>query len=232
MTTAQGYRGIAGVLTAEVAGAAPGARIGSERELAGRFDCQRTTVRRALRLLEAQGLAFRRDRSGWYRTPARLDYDLTLGRPLADVAAAEGRTVRSELVDGGPDGADAPPGVRFAARRRRLLDGWRIVAEDLYLAPDVTDHLGGADFRRSVSELLRGAGVVVTAEELAVTAVAAPDWVADELYLAPSTAVLAIERIRRAGDRVIEHDREFWRTDAVRLRFVALPSPANLVYTS
>ena len=105
-------------------------RLESERALATKFACQRGTVRRALQLLESRGLIYRRQRSGWYRSPARLDYVLTGAPPLADLAAGMGRDLATEVLTSiAPEAHKAEPGMAFRreakTKARRLADRCR-----------------------------------------------------------------------------------------------------------
>ena len=54
-----------------------GARLPSERQLQTDTGTARGTIREALFQLEAEGLIYRRDRSGWYVSPPAITYDPT-----------------------------------------------------------------------------------------------------------------------------------------------------------
>ena len=55
----------------------PGTRLPSERQLQADSGAARGTIREALFQLEAEGLIYRRDRSGWYVSPPAVTYDPT-----------------------------------------------------------------------------------------------------------------------------------------------------------
>jgi DNA-binding GntR family transcriptional regulator len=55
----------------------PGTRLPSERQFQTGTGTARGTIREALFLLEAEGLIYRRDRSGWYVSPPAVTYDPT-----------------------------------------------------------------------------------------------------------------------------------------------------------
>lgn len=193
-------------------------KLASERDLAERFGCQRGTVRRALQLLESRGLIYRRGRSGWYRTPARLDYVLTGAPPLAELTAKLGRNLTTEvLTTSKPRSHQDPDGTVFVARRRRSLDGWPIVVEDIHLRPDLADRIEPADLKHSTTFILRSVGVEVTFEQAALEAVAAPDFVGGVLGLRVGGSLLKITRQRFVDDDLVQDDTEWWRADAVRL---------------
>jgi len=54
-----------------------GARLPSERQMQTDTGTARGTIREALSQLEAEGMIYRRDRSGWYVSPPPVAYDLT-----------------------------------------------------------------------------------------------------------------------------------------------------------
>jgi len=213
-----GYRAIARLIEVEVIAGSADNKLASERALATRFGCQRGTVRRALRLLESRGLIYRRDRSGWYNTPASLDYVLTGSQPLAELTAQLGRELRTEvLTTSRPRGHSSPDGMVFVARRRRQLDGWPIVVEDLHLGSEFGGQIEGCDLRQSTKTILASVGINVTFEQAILEVVAAPSWVRDALGLRVGGGVLRVTRQRFAGDDMIQSDTEWWRSKAVRL---------------
>ena len=193
-------------------------RLESERALATQFACQRGTVRRALQLLESRGLIYRRQRSGWYRSPARLDYVLTGAPPLADLAAEMGRDLATEVLTSiAPDAHETELGMAFVVRRRRRLDGWPIVVEDIHLRSDLVTRIEGANLAQSTTALLAAVGIEVTFEQASLEVVTAPGWVVDALGLRVGGSLLKITRQRFLGDNLIQDDVEWWRSEAVRL---------------
>lgn len=219
------YLAIAERIAGELRELGPGRRVGSERSLAERFGCQRTTARRALHHLETAGLIYRRGRSGWYRTPERLDYDLLGAVPLADLVAEQGRELRTEVVGVG----DVPPrpvgdGFSFLVRRRRVLDGRVIVAEDLHVADGLVEAMAAHDLTGSTGSILARLGVRVTREDVVVVPTAAElDWVTAALGVRHGTPALEVTRRRWSGPRAVQEDVEWWRADAVRLRVSVTP---------
>ena len=193
-------------------------KLESERELAGRYDCQRGTVRRALHLLESRGLIYRRERSGWYRSPARLDYVLTGAPPLAELTAQLGRQLTTEVLPADhADHGETSPGMAFVVRRRRRLDGWPIVVEDIHLRSDLVTRIEGSDLAQSTTAILAAVGIEITFEQASLEVVAAPKWVIEALGLRVGGSLLKITRQRFLGDDLIQNDTEWWRSQAVRL---------------
>lgn len=216
-----GYRAIAERIESELTPGSPNDKLASERALAERFACQRATVRRALQLLESRGLIYRHQRSGWYNTPAGLDYVLTGSPPLAELTAQRGRELRTEvLTKVAPQGHNPPNAMMFVARRRRHLDGWPIVVEDIHLQSDLASRIEDSDLRLSTKSILASVGIDVSFEQATLEVVAAPQWVGDALRLRLGGSVLKITRQRFDGDRMIQCDTEWWRSEAVRLHVV------------
>ncbi len=212
------YLAIVDDIEVEIGQGQPNDRLGSERALAERFSCQRGTVRRALQVLESRGLIYRRDRSGWYQTPARLDYILTGSPPLEELTAHLGRELRTEvLTSTTPRGHRPPPGMAFVARRLRRLDGWPIVVEDIHLRSDLGSRIEQSDLRQSTKAILSSVEIDVSFEQAALEVVASPRWVSDALGLRIGGSVLEVTRQRFAGDRMIQCDTEWWRSESVRL---------------
>ncbi|MCP3977142.1 MAG: GntR family transcriptional regulator [bacterium] len=192
--------------------------LASERDLAERFKCQRGTVRRALQLLESRGSIYRRGRSGWYRSPARLDYVLTGAPPLAELTAQMGRELKTEVITNtAPPGHRPPDGMVFVARRLRRLDGWPIVVEDIHLRPDLVKRIEHADLRHSTKAILAAVDIEITFEQATLEVVAAPQWVIEGLGLRVGGSLLEITRQRFIGDDLVQSDIEWWRSQALRL---------------
>lgn len=212
------YLAIVDDIETEIGRGQPNDKLGSERALAERFSCQRGTVRRALQVLESRGLIYRRDRSGWYQTPARLDYILTGSPPLEELTAHLGRELRTEVLTSTiPVGHRPPPDMVFVARRLRRLDGWPIVVEDIHLLSDLAGRIKESDLRQSTKAILSSVEIDVSFEQAALEVVAAPRWVSDALGLRIGGSVLEITRQRFSGDHMIQCDTEWWRSESVRL---------------
>ena len=215
------YLVIADAIAAQIAAdGPPSTRLPSERALAERFGCQRPTIREALQYLEGRGLIYRKDRSGWYVSPPRLDYDLNLAVPLAEIARLQDRELVTEVLEENP--ALQPPcrepATRFLALRRRSLDGQTVLIERLYMPDEYGQELAGADLTMSMSDLLRDElGVQITYERLTLNPTGMDPGLARLFSATAGTPVLEIERVRFSGDRLVSVDVEYWRPAAVRV---------------
>lgn len=70
----------------------------SERVVAEQHNVSRMTARRALEAVEAEGLAYSKDRKGRFVSPKRLDYDVTSMENFISGAAAKGIEIEMELL--------------------------------------------------------------------------------------------------------------------------------------
>lgn len=74
------------------------APLPSERVVAEHHDVSRMTARRALEAIEAEGLAYSKDRQGRFVSPRRLNYDVNSMESFAERAARDGIVVEAERV--------------------------------------------------------------------------------------------------------------------------------------
>ncbi len=79
----------------------------SERVVAEHHNVSRMTARRALEAVEAEGLAYSKDRKGRFVSPKRLDYDVGSMSNFISGAAAKGIEIEMELLDSKQSVVDA-----------------------------------------------------------------------------------------------------------------------------
>jgi GntR family transcriptional regulator len=82
----------------------------SERIVAEEHKDSRMTARRALEAVEAEGLAYSKDRKGRFVSPKRLDYDVTSMANFISSAAAKGIEIEMELLES----RELPAGKKLA----------------------------------------------------------------------------------------------------------------------
>ncbi|WP_244606492.1 GntR family transcriptional regulator [Arsenicitalea aurantiaca] len=201
----------------------PGEALPSERDLAGKFDLSRVTVRKAVQSLVADGVLVQRHGSGTFVAPAahRVEQSLSELTSFAEDMARRGMDVRSVWLDRGlyppsPEeimvlglstgdqvariarlriSDDMPLAIERAALSARILPDPEAVGRSLYA------HLERSGSRpvRAIQRL-RAAGI--------------PPEDAELLGLAPGTPALQIERTSYLGSgRVIEFTRSIYRGD-------------------
>jgi DNA-binding GntR family transcriptional regulator len=206
-----------------------GAKLASERELQAILGAARGTVREALFQLEAEGLIYRRDRSGWYVCPAPIVYDPTQWAGFMAYVSEQGRTpstetLSAELAPASPAVAQAlgfEPQSRpvYALRRRRAVDGRAVLVEDIHVDPQIAPDLLKFSLNNSLTRILREAyGVSIVRTRLDMRPCALARAEAAALAAKPGAPGLLILRTSfDASGRAVEYDREVWRHDAVRL---------------
>ncbi len=207
-----------------------GAKLPSERELQAVSGAARGTVREALFQLEAEGVIYRRDRSGWYVCPPPIVYDPTQWAGFMAYVSDQGRTpstdtLSAELAPAAPVVAEAlgfaPEDDRpvYALRRRRAVDGRAVLVEDIHVDSRIAPDLLKFSLNDSLTGILREAyGVVIVRTRVDMQPCALPRAEAAALAAKPGAPGLLIVRTSfDAEGRAVEYDREVWRHDAVRL---------------
>jgi DNA-binding GntR family transcriptional regulator len=206
----------------------PGDRLPSERALQTTSGAARGTVREGLAQLEAEGLIYRRDRSGWYVSPAPIVYDPTRWEGFMSYVEAQGRTPATETLGAAQIAADAylagvfqrPVGAPLnLIRRRRTIDDRAVLVEyivvDCALAPDLLRW----SFDQSLTSILKSQyGLTVTRNKVDMQPCALTGREAEALRVKPGLPGLNVVRTSYdALGRVVEFDREYWRHDALKI---------------
>ena len=75
------------------------AALPSERDVAERHNVSRMTARRALKAVEAEGLAYSKDRQGRFVSPRRLNYNVSSMADFIADAAADGTEIECDLLE-------------------------------------------------------------------------------------------------------------------------------------
>jgi DNA-binding GntR family transcriptional regulator len=207
-----------------------GGKLPSERELQAASGAARGTVREALFQLEAEGVIYRRDRSGWYLCPPPIVYDPTQWAGFMAYVSDQGRTpstdtLSAERLPASPMVAQAlgfaPEEDRgvYALRRRRAVDGRAVLVEDIHVDAQIAPDLLTFSLNDSLTRILReayGVSIVRTRVDMQPCALSRIDAAA--LAAKPGAPGLLIVRTSfDALGRAVEYDREVWRHDAVRL---------------
>lgn len=206
----------------------PGARLPSERELQVGAGVARGTIREALFQLEAEGLIYRKERSGWYASPPPVVYDPTRWEGFMSYVEAQGRKPATETlattqipcdphlaeVFGKAVGADM-----FLIRRRRYIDGRAVLVENIVVDPAMAPGLLSHDLDRSLTSVLKSAyNISVARNRVEMRPCALTREEAEALKVKSGLPGLNVVRTSYdALGRVVEFDREFWRHDALKV---------------
>lgn len=215
-------------LSIEMGRTLPGTRLPSERQFQSETGTARGTIREALAQLEAEGLIYRRDRSGWYVSPPAVTYDPTRWAGFMSYVREQGRepgteTLGKHTVPASAGLADifrvAPGSPLFLIERRRTIDQRPVLTErivvDPALAPGLLDHsLDG-----SLTAILKDHyGIAVARNRVDMRPCALIREAAERLGVKSGTPGLKVTRSSfDALGRVVEYDREYWRHDAIRV---------------
>jgi DNA-binding GntR family transcriptional regulator len=205
-----------------------GGKLPSERQLQNGTGIARGTIREALSQLEAEGLIYRRDRSGWYVSPPPITYDPTRWAGFMSYVSAQGREPSTETLSTSTLPVPATVAEIFAVpsetplyviNRRRRIDGRPVLVESITVDPALAPELLAHDLNGSLTHILRvHYGVTVTRNRVDMQPCALVREVAEALGVKSGTPGLQVVRTSfdKAG-RVVEYDQEYWRADAIRL---------------
>lgn len=206
----------------------PGTRLPSERQFQTGTGTARGTIREALFLLEAEGLIYRRDRSGWYVSPPAVTYDPTRWAGFMTYVREQGRTPGTETlskqsVPASSGLADifrvAPGAPLHVIDRRRTIDGRPVLVERITVDPALAPDLLAHSLDGSLTHILTTVyGVTVTRNRVDMRPCALVRDAADGLGVKSGTPGLLVVRTSfDAQGRVVEYDQEYWRHDAIRV---------------
>lgn len=203
-----------------------GDRLPSERQLEEGFGAARGTIREALNQLEAEGLIYRKDRSGWYVSPPPIVYDPTRWEGFISYVEAQGRkpmteTLSKQEIPATPALAElfgvAPASPLFAIRRLRSIDGRAVLVERIIVDPAIAPGLLEHSLDRSLTSVLKSHyGVSVSRNKVSMKPFALLGEDAETLRVRSGVPGLSVIRVSfDPAGRIVEYDEESWRHDAV-----------------
>lgn len=205
-----------------------GAHLPSERQMEAATLAARGTVRAALFQLEAEGLIYRKNRSGWYVAPPPVVYDPTRWEGFMSYVSAQGRAPLTEVLSTREISAPtavaeifsiAPNAPLYEIRRRRYIDGRAVLIEKIHvdprLAPGVLEH----NLDQSLTAVLRDHyGVTVIRNQVEMQPCALTQDASAALCIKSGLPGLLMRRISYdVSGRVVEYDIEHWRHDALKI---------------
>jgi GntR family phosphonate transport system transcriptional regulator len=206
---------------------ATGDRLPGELEIAGRFDVNRHTVRRAIADLAQRGLVRAERGSGTFVAPGRLTYPVGLRTRFSEIVGTAGREVGGRLVDEAVE-----PASRTVAERLGLALGEPVVRLDILRSADrvpiclttswlvghrmadaakvfrtkrgltaLFAHYGIHDYRRASTHISAAMADALDAQRLRI-APGRPLLVIESTDVMPSGEPLSTKRSRFVADRV------------------------------
>ncbi|CAN5578515.1 UTRA domain-containing protein [soil metagenome] len=205
-----------------------GERLPSERQLQVGGGVARGTIREALFQLEAEGVIYRKDRSGWYVSPPPVVYDPTRWEGFMSYVEAQGRRPKTETLSKTEIACDGmlaqifsrPVGApMYWIRRRRLIDDRAVLIESIVVDASVAPGLMEHDLDGSLTSVLKSVyGVGVARNKVDMQPCALTGGEAEALRVKSGLPGLSVIRTcYDAQGRVIEFDREHWRHDALKI---------------
>jgi DNA-binding GntR family transcriptional regulator len=222
------YLGVRDDIAARIAGGEfkPGERLPSERQLQVGGGVARGTVREALFQLEAEGVIYRKDRSGWYVSPPPVVYDPTRWEGFMSYVEAQGRRPETETLSKVEIAADGMLAQIFSRpvgspmywiRRRRLIDGRAVLIESIVVDAARTPGLIEHDLNGSLTSVLKSVyGIGVARNKVDMRPCALTRDEAEALRVKSGLPGLSLVRTcYDAQGEVVEFDREYWRHDAL-----------------
>ncbi|KYN84470.1 phosphonate utilization transcriptional regulator PhnR [Vibrio cidicii] len=204
----------------------PRQKLPAERKLAESFDTTRVTLREALGLLEAEGRIYREDRRGWFISPAPLRYDPTQTLNFTNMALAQNRQPKTELLL-----AKAILANKVASRllnlqpfsdvyrvdRVRYLEDRPVAYVTNYVRPERFPNLLDFDLSQSLTDIYRDHfGVVYQQTRYRITTSSLLGDVVQALRATSGTPAMVVERVNYSQQgELIDCHIEYWRHDAL-----------------
>ncbi|KLN66548.1 phosphonate utilization transcriptional regulator PhnR [Vibrio sp. VPAP30] len=210
----------------------PRQKLPAERKLAESFDTTRVTLREALSLLEAEGRIYREDRRGWFISPLPLKYDPTQTLNFTNMATAQQRTPKTELITAKGILANKqaasllglqPFSDVYRVDRVRYLEERPVVYVTNYIRPELFPNLLDFDLSKSLTDIYREHyGVVYEKIRYRISTSTLLGNTAQALRATSGTPAMVVERINyNQNGELIDCDIEYWRHDAISIESVA-----------
>lgn len=213
----------------------PGSRLPGEREISEVLSVQRETVRKALRVLENQGLIERRHGSGTYVAMPKIEREASRLFPFTRVMQQKGyqpgaRVIQMEKTLCNPAVAQelsiTVSAFIYHFERVRLVNQEPVVIENTYVPTGLFPDLDRFDLNaRSLYEIMETEyGARVTHASQSLEAVAATEFEAENLGIKKGDPLMLERRLTYdQNNRRVEFSKDVFRGD--RFRFITEHTP-------
>ncbi len=213
----------------------PRQKLPAERKLAESFDTTRVTLREALSLLESEGRIYREDRRGWFVSPQPLCYDPTQTLNFTNMALAQNRVPKTELVLAKAMVANKhastllglkPFSDVYRVDRVRYLDDRPVVFVTNYIRPERFPNLLEYDLSQSLTDIYRDHyAIQYQSIRYRISTSSLLGEIAQALRATGGTPAMVIERLNYNQDgELIDCGIEYWRHDAISIESLSVIS--------
>ncbi|MNO97955.1 putative transcriptional regulator of 2-aminoethylphosphonate degradation [compost metagenome] len=205
----------------------PGSKLPSERALCDALNVKRMTLRQALLSLESDSIIFRKDRRGWFMTPARFIYNPKSSSSFLVSAEEQGRLPswgylsKESLYDYDERFAR----IFFGGKNNPIykITGWgalddhKVFYHETYINPDYApnfiDHIGNDSLQTLWQTRF---AQTVSTKHLTFSPVRVGTDICRHLGCAPGSPAILVEKHRANADGIVVHiDIEYWRFESV-----------------
>ena len=208
----------------------PGDRLPPERELSEKLGVNRLTLRRALRVLEGQGLLVRRQGAGTYIAEPKIERQAGQLLSFTKGMQKRGYKTGARVIQCLPRPAEAALARRLKIRasapvydvqRLRLINGEAVLLERYFIPAARFPKLEKQQLaRRSMYEVMeKEYGVSVSQARQSLEPVTANEYEAELLGVKPGAALMLERRLScDPAGQPVEYGKDLYRGD--RFRFV------------
>jgi len=204
-------------------------RLPAERELAARVNCHRLSLRDALTRLENEGLIYRLNRSGWYITPPRIQYNPSKIISFHEYVAQQGRVAHTEVLSLSlvPAGEDYARVLALASasdqvwqiERRRLIDGHPVMLEQNVIShawcPQLDIQIASGSITGYIANQYQHH---LLHSDVEIESITLEEATAEKIRARAGITATRLTRLSlSAAGNPVEFDTELWRADAVKI---------------
>ena len=212
-------------ISSDIIGA--GERLLSERDMAAKMGAARETIREALRMLEGEGLIFRKRGSGYFVSPPRWSYDPThhvnSSRLIEEFGSKPGKlapkchpTKASRSLARLMNCAQGTP--LLLVNSVAMQDDRKVCYEEVYLLESAFPGFMDLEYEAPMTDfLIKQFGVQTAQIGFCARPTNLYGIVAESLEVRNGTPGLFISRIKAKDGTVIEVDREYWLADVLEI---------------